>query len=358
MTKAAQEFVGKATLAALTDNEVLTDIFPDTPKAGLEHIQMAINLDAVLVIPATANILAKAAAGIADDLVSTTLAVCEQPTLFAPAMNFRMWQNEAISEAVQKLRDRGKSILDPESGQLASLHEGEGRLPEIPAIMNAIRELFKISLPLKDKRILVTAGPTREPIDPVRYISNRSSGKMGYALAQTCRDMGAEVHLISGPVSLPQIPEVTTDYVETASEMFTAVEDSVTVNDPDIVFMTAAVADFTIADSPEHKIKRGETDLLLKLQPAIDILQTLKGRIRGKLVAFALETRAGENEAIRKMKSKNADFIVLNYANEEGAGFDSVTNRVTVFSKDGRQTDLKKDRKDRIARRLIDVIIS
>ena len=224
MTKSAQEFVGKTTFAALTNHEVITEMFSDTPKAGLEHIEMAIDLDAIVVIPATANIICKAANGVADEVVSTTLSVCDQPTLFAPAMNNRMWQNPATMEAVENLRERSKIVLDPEEGQLASLHEGEGRLPDIGVIMNGIRDLFKLPLPLKGKKVLVTAGPTREAIDPVRFISNRSSGKMGYALAEKARDMGASVILISGPVSLPQISEVEIIFVESAKEMADSVQ--------------------------------------------------------------------------------------------------------------------------------------
>jgi phosphopantothenoylcysteine decarboxylase/phosphopantothenate--cysteine ligase len=213
MSKSALEFVGITTFAALTGHDVITELFPNTPKAGLDHIQLAIDLDAVAVVPATANILCKVASGVADELVSTTLSVCEQPTLFAPAMNFRMWQNPATQEAVEKLRKRGNVIVDPDEGLLASLHEGVGRLPDIREIMNGIRGLFEMPLPLKGKKVLVTAGPTREAIDPIRYISNRSSGKMGYALAEKARDMGAEVVLISGPVSLSPVPEVEIDYI-------------------------------------------------------------------------------------------------------------------------------------------------
>ena len=188
MSRSAQEFVGKATFTALTGHEVIIELFPDTPKAGLEHIQMAMELDAVVVVPATANILCKVANGVADEVVSTTLSVCEQPTLFAPAMNFRMWQNPATQEAVDKLRHRGKIIINPDEGLLASLHEGEGRLPNITKIMNGIRSLFEMPLPLKGKKVLVTAGPTREAMDPIRFISNRSSGKMGFSIAKAAKN--------------------------------------------------------------------------------------------------------------------------------------------------------------------------
>ena len=356
MSKSAMEFVGKATFAALTDNEVITEIFPNTPKAGLEHIEMAIELDAIVVVPATANTICKAANGVADDVVSTTLSACEQPILFAPAMNFRMWQNPATMEAVEKLRKKGSIVLDPEEGQLASLHEGEGRLPELIDILNGIRSLFEIPLPLQGKKVLVTAGPTREAIDPVRFISNRSSGKMGYALAEKARDMGASVILISGPVSLSPIPEIEMIYVETAEEM--AVSIQANCNDADYLFMVAAVADYSPVNPADQKIKRTSENKSIELKPALDILKSIKGKTKGKVIAFALETHDGESEAQRKLVEKGADFIVLNYANEEGAGFESSTNRVTIFSKSGNQIELKKDRKDRIAQKIIEYILN
>ena len=356
MSKSALEFVGKATFAALTNNEVITEIFPDTPKGGLEHIEMAIDLDVIVVVPATANTICKAANGVADDVVSTTLSACEQPTLFAPAMNFRMWQNPATMEAVEKLRKKGSIVLDPVEGQLASLHEGEGRLPELIDIMNGIRSLFEIPLPLRGKKVLVTAGPTREAIDPVRFISNRSSGKMGYALAEKARDMGASVILISGPVSLSPIPEIEMIYVETAEEMAVSVQTN--CNDSDYLFMVAAVADYSPVNPADQKIKRTSENKSIELKPALDILKSIKGKTKGKVIAFALETHDGESEAQRKLVEKGADFIVLNYANEEGAGFESSTNRVTIFSKSGNQIELKKDRKDRIAQKIIEYILN
>ncbi len=356
MSKSAMEFVGKTTFAALTDNEVITELFSNTPKAGLEHIEMAIELDAIVVVPATANTICKAANGVADDVVSTTLSVCEQPTLFAPAMNFRMWQNPATMEAVEKLRKKGSIVLDPEEGQLASLHEGEGRLPELIDILNGIRSLFEIPLPLQGKKVLVTAGPTREAIDPVRFISNRSSGKMGYSLAEKARDFGAEVSLISGPVSLSPIPEVHMLPVETAEEMAVAVKNN--CSDADYLFMVAAVSDYSPADPPDKKIKRNSENKSIDLKPALDILESIKGKTKGKVIAFALETHDGEAEAQRKLVEKGSDFIILNYANEKGAGFESSTNRVTIFSKSGDQIELKKDRKDRIAKKIIEYILN
>ena len=357
LTYSAQKFVGKASFAALTDNEVITDVFPNTPKAGLEHIEMAIELDAIIVVPATANILCKAAHGVADDIISTNLSVCEQPTLFVPAMNFRMWQSSATMDAVNKLRERGRYVMEPETGKLASLHDGEGRLPTIDGIMNEIRSLFNNELPLIGKRVLISAGPTREAIDPVRYISNRSSGKMGYALAEVARDLGANVTLISGPVSLPKIPEVKIVMVESALEMLSELENAIDEKDADYLIMAAAVADYRPKNPSTEKLKRKNSTAILDLTPSPDILKIINPQTQATIVAFALETQNGTSEAMRKMDDKGADFIVLNYANEIGAGFESNTNRVQIFSKNKTQIELKKDRKDRIAKRIFDFIL-
>ena len=357
MTQSAQKFVGKASFSALTGNEVITAVFPDTPKGGLEHIEMAMDLDAIVIVPATANILCKVANGIADDIISTNLSVCEQPTLFVPAMNFRMWQNPATMDAVEKLQKRGRKVMYPETGTLASLHEGEGRLPEINKIMNSIRNLFTNELPLIGKKVLVSAGPTHEAIDPVRYISNRSSGKMGYALAEVARDLGAKVTIVSGPVSLPPIPEVDMVMVENAIEMLSALEDSLDEQDADYLIMAAAVADFQPVNPSNEKLKRNKNDTSLELIPTPDILKMLNSETKASIIAFALETKNGTIEAKRKMEDKGADFIVLNYANETGAGFESNTNRVQIFSKEGDEKELKKDRKDRIAKGIFDFIL-
>ncbi len=355
MSESALEFIGKSTFAALTNNKVITKMFPEDPKAGLEHINLAIELDAILVIPATANVICKVANGICDDLVSTTLSICEQPTLFAPAMNFRMWQNPATSEAIDKLRKKGSTVLDTEEGQLASLHEGEGRLPNVNTIMNGIRMLFNTPLPLEGKKVIVTAGPTRENIDPVRFISNRSSGKMGFAIAKQVRDLGGNVILISGPVSLADIPEVKMIKVESSLEMQKTVLRN--ISRADYIFMTAAVSDYTPSIKFTSKMKRSNENLVLNLEPAPDILKSIFNEKKAIKIAFALETENGEKEALRKMKDKNTDFVVLNYANEKGAGFDSNTNHVIIFDKNGHSFELKKDRKDRIAKKMIDYIL-
>ena len=355
MSSSAEKFIGAATFAALTGEEVITNLFPSTPKAGLEHIEMAFKLDAIIVLPATANILCKTANGIADDVITTTLSVCEQPLLFVPAMNNRMWSNEATQIAVKKLKSMNKIIMEPEDGLLASLHKGKGRLPTIQNIIFSIRELFIQSLPLKNKRVLITAGPTREAIDPVRFISNRSSGKMGYAIADQAYKMGADVLLISGPVSIPKPNGVKFIQIESATDMYKSTLKY--CKKADYIFMSAAVSDYSVKNTNNYKIKRSKKKLSLDLIPAPDILKSIYKYTEASIIAFALETHNGENEALRKLKDKSADFIVLNYANEEGAGFESDTNRVIVYSKNKKFVNLKKNRKDRIAKKIIDFIL-
>ena len=355
MSISAEKFVGAATFAALTGQEVISDLFPKTPKAGLEHIEMAFDLDLIIVVPATANIICKVSNGIADDAISTTLSVCEQPVIFAPAMNNRMWTNEATQDAVEKLKSRNKIIMEPEEGPLASLHKGRGRLPEISLIINEIRKVFSPSLPLKNKKVLITAGPTRESIDPVRFISNRSSGKMGYALAKQAYKMGADVMLISGPVAMEKPYGIKFMQIENALDMYKSVLKN--CNKADYIFMAAAVSDYSIKNINQFKIKRSKKNLKIDLIPTTDILKSISNQTKSKIIAFALETHNGKKEALRKLKEKNADFIVLNYANENGAGFESDTNRVVIFSKKNKFIELKKNRKDRIAKKIIDFIL-
>ena len=357
ISKAAQEFIGISTLAALSNNKVITSLFPEKPRGGLEHIDLAFDVDLIVIAPATANILCKVGNGVADDLISTTLSICEQKQIFAPAMNYRMWQNQATIDAVKKLKSRNKIVLNPEEGELASLHTGEGRLPAIKNIMNEIRKAFDTKLYLEDKNVLVTAGPTREPIDPVRFISNRSSGKMGYAIAKSAKDFGAKVDLVSGPVHLGCLSEVNTVTVETANEMEKEVQNFMEKTSYDYIFMTAAVSDYQVTKIAKNKIKSKEENLNLKLHKSIDILQKISNKSSAKIIGFALETKNGESEALKKMEDKKLDYIVLNYANEEGAGFETNTNHVYLYSKSGEKTEFKLDRKDRIAQNIIKKVL-
>ena len=346
MTKSSKEFIGKASIAALTNNRVIDNIFEEDPKPGLEHINLAFTVDMIIVLPATANILAKVSNGIADDSLSLALSICEQPTIFFPAMNYKMWRNKANLEAVQKLRKRKKIVIDPEEGPLASLHEGKGRLVNNISIINAIRENFKIKLPLKNKKVLVTAGPTQEPIDDIRYISNRSSGKMGFAIAKSARDLGADVTLITGPTNLNDIPEVSMRHIKTADEMLNIVNQNLNV---DYIVMNAAVADYKISQFYNGKLKKNNENLKIELKPTVDILNSIRSNTSATLIGFALEMENKKENAINKMKSKNLDFIVLNTANNKDQGFDVDTNQVTIFSSSGEEIKSDIDTKARIA---------
>ena len=350
MTNSAQEFIGKLSLASLSGNEVLVD----GEQTGLDHVNFAIEFDLIVVLPSTANIICKAANGIADDLVSTILSICEQPKLFAPAMNYRMWQSKATQRAVLDLRNNNSVVMDPEEGFLASLHQGEGRLPNLHNIINEVRSIFDIPMPLIDKRILITAGPTREHLDPVRFVSNKSSGKMGYAFAECARNMGAEVTLISGPVAISPISEISTISVETADEMYTEMKSKI---DVDIIIMCAAISDYTPIDVSDKKIKRQKENLSINMKPTKDIIKNITKKTSALTIAFALETTDGEKNAKIKLREKGVDYIVLNHPSDDGCGIESNYNKVTIFDKDDNKKELLKDRKDRIAIQVMSYII-
>lgn len=358
MSESAEKFIGVATLAALSNNEVLTTLFPNNPRGGMDHVKLSFELDAIIVAPATANILCKAANGVADEIVSTTLSICDVPILFAPAMNFRMWNNEGTINAVKILEKRNNIIVPPEEGQLASLHEGKGRFADINNIMNNIRKLFNENLILENKKILITAGPTREPIDPVRFITNHSSGKMGYALAKASKEYGSKVTLISGPVSIPIVPGVKIIDITTAEEMNNKIQDELTNNTFDYIFMAAAVADYKPIEFSDKKIKSNDKTQNLKLEKSTDIMADTISKHRGIKIAFALETENGQANAINKMKAKKSDYIVLNYANESGAGFNEDTNHVYIFSKNGSNKEFRKNTKLRIAKKILEYIVN
>jgi len=358
MSKTAEEFVGKATFAALSNHEVLTSLFPENPKGGLKHVNLSFELDAMIIAPATANILCKAANGVADDIISTTISICDVPKIFAPAMNFNMWNNKATIEAVSKLEKRRFSIISPEEGELASLHKGKGRLADLNKILNAIKKTLDYKLILENKRILVTAGPTQEAIDPVRFLSNKSSGKMGYALAKVGQELGGKVTLISGPVQLNTITNVNHIDVTSADDMCTHIKQEIDSNKFDYIFMAAAVSDYTPANSFSQKIKKSSNQITVSLQETVDILKTIIAKTSSIKIGFALETQNGHENAKNKLKSKNLDFIILNFANEKDAGFESDMNHVYIYAKDGKMKELEKNTKYRIAQQIIDYIIN
>ena len=351
MTNSAQDFIGKLSLASLSGNEVLID----TEQSGLEHVNFAIEFDLIVVLPATANIICKSANGIADDMVSTILSICEQPKLFVPAMNFRMWQSKATQDAVSNLRKNDYVVMNPNEGYLASLHKGEGRLPELHDTLNEIRKIFDIPTPLKNKKILITAGPTREQLDPIRFISNKSSGKMGYAFAEVSRDLGGDVTLISGPVSIDSPSEINTIYIETAADMYSKMK---LYLDVDIIIMCAAISDYTPIDVLNDKIKREKSNLSINMKPTIDIIKNIAQNTNAIIVAFALETSNGEKNAKNKLSKKNVDYIILNHPNQDDCGIDSNYNKVIIFDKNNNKKEFQKDRKDRIARSIMKFIIN
>ena len=357
MSKSSQQFIGKATIAALTNHEVIDDLFPDSPKAGIEHIDLVGSLDAIVILPATANILCKVGSGVADEIISTTLSAWEGRTVFVPAMNFRMWRNQSTQQAVEQLRTKGMSVLNPEEGQLATLHSGKGRLPHQDVIMNGIRNLFSPNLPLNGKHVLVTAGPTIEKIDPVRYISNFSSGKMGYAIAERLKELGASVTLIRGVIESPPPPGLIVHDIKTTSDLLKVTQNVISKQVFDYFFMVAAPADFYIDQYSNKKIKREKSDLTLSFKSYPDILKTLTIDDETIVIAFALETHNGKREAQRKMDEKGVDYIVLNYAGKEGVGMGSKKNEVVIFSKDGNEKKIAKNYKSKIASGIIDYVI-
>ena len=357
MSKSAEEFIGVATFAALSNNEVLTNLFPDKPKGGMDHVNLSFEVDAIIVAPATANILCKAATGVADEIVSTMLSIADVPILFAPAMNFRMWENEGTMNAIEILKKRKNLIVQPEKGQLASLHKGNGRLANINKIINNIRKIFDKNLILEDKNILVTAGPTQEFIDPVRYLSNRSSGKMGYAIAAAAKEYGGEVTLISGPVNIDTIPGIKTIDIKSALDMGNKIEQLIEKTDFDYIFMVAAVSDFTPSKYLSNKIKSTSNIQNIKLKKTTDIMSEIVSRSSAMKISFALETEDGEQNAMQKLKSKKSDYIILNYANEPDAGFDVDTNHIYIYSKSGKYTEYAKNTKKRLAYKIIEHIV-
>ena len=270
-------------------------------------------------------------------------------------MNFRMWQSEATQQAVKKLKDQNCIIMQPEEGALASLHKGEGRLPDLHEVINELRQMLHIKTPLKNKKILISAGPTRENIDPVRFISNRSSGKMGYAIAEEARNMGANVQLVSGPVSLETPSEVNVVNIETGKQMHDEMSKHL---DSDIIIMCAAVSDYKVEDIASEKIKSTKSSISLDLHPTTDIIKSLAKNTEATIVAFALETSDGKKNALKKLKDKGADIIVLNHPSEDGCGIDSNYNKVSILSSDNNCYEISKNRKDRVAKQILKFVIN
>lgn len=360
MTAGAQEFVRPLTFAALTGNKVITGMFgaggaEETLASSVEHIGVAQEADLLLVAPTTADVLAKFAHGLADDFLSTLYLAFTGPVVLAPAMNTNMWQHPATRANVEILRKRGHHIIEPGEGLLACGTTGPGRLPEPAAIVEAVDKVLHPRRDLEGETILITAGPTQEPLDPVRYITNRSSGKMGYSLAEAAATRGARTILVSGPVHLPEPHGVAVERVRTAQEMFDAV--MARLPESTIIIKSAAVADYHRAEVPAQKVKKTATLLSLELAPTRDILAEA-GRRKGDrlLVGFAAETENLLDEARRKMTTKNCDMVVANLVSKAGTGFESDENEVTLVLRTGETIPLKRASKRDIADQIFDQI--
>jgi phosphopantothenoylcysteine decarboxylase / phosphopantothenate---cysteine ligase len=362
-TRSAREFITPLTFAALTGQKVITEMFgpddaaPANVESAIEHIAVAQRIDLLLVAPATADILGQFAHGIAGDFLGTLYLATKAPVVVAPAMNVNMWEHPATQENLATLRARGVHVVNPDEGYLACGMTGAGRLAATEAIVEKVRNVLGLRRDLEGQTVLITAGATREDIDPVRFLTNRSSGKMGYALAEAAARRGARVVLVSGPTDL-RVPE-SVDWIPVRSteEMRNAVRERAA--EASIIIMAAAVSDYRPAAAQSQKMKRGEERLVLELEPTPDILAEL-GREKGArvLVGFAAETANVSENARVKLARKGADMIVANDVTQEGAGFHTDTNIVTLFLRDGREVPLPKLTKFEVANRIFDEILA
>jgi len=352
MTENAGWFVGATTFQALSGNPVCSDLFEKSGDASIRHIDWAQEADGVVIAPATANIVGKLANGLADDALSTLLLAVTCPVMVCPSMNTHMYENAAVQRNLETLRKDGIFVLEPDAGELACGTTGPGRLPDPPEILDRLTG-FLTTKDLAGKRLLVTAGPTREPMDPVRFISNPSSGKMGFAVARAAEHRGAEVTLISGPTHLPNPFCVEVIRVETAQEMAEAV--FARFDETDIVVKTAAVSDYRPETYIERKVKKSEDEKTLPLIKNQDILRELGRRKEGQiLVGFAAETEDLEKNAGQKLSEKNLDIIAGNIVGTPDSGFGSDRNAVTFFMKDGRKDSFPSMEKEAVAHVLLD----
>jgi phosphopantothenoylcysteine decarboxylase/phosphopantothenate--cysteine ligase len=357
LTPNATRFVTPLSLAIVSGHGVIVEQWGDPDRGAVDHIEMARWADVLLIAPATANIIAKMAVGIGDDALSTYAIAHRKHVMVAPAMNWAMLAHPTVTANLETLRARGVEIIDSETGSLAEGEEGAGRLADVPVLVERVRGHFE-SRDLDGLKVLVTAGPTREPIDPVRYISNRSSGKMGYAIAEAAAKRGAKVTLVSGPTSLTPPAGVELVRVTTASEMYEAAVQRAASSQ--IVIGAAAVADYAPTNVADRKIKKEssgeEMQLALKRNP--DILSAVAAaKPRPFIIAFAAETDAVESNARRKLEAKGADLIVANDVSDHSIGFDSNENEVIVIGRDGSETRIEKSSKFVVANRILDVVV-
>jgi len=354
MTPASEDFVSRLTLSTLSRNPVLTDLFDEESWAN--HVMLGRWADMMVIAPLSCNTLAKMATGLCDNLLMAVYLSATCPVMVAPAMDEDMWHHPTTNQNLDQIRSHGCQILDVGYGELASGLTGPGRMAEPEEIFQALEQYFSQSAQLKGKKALVTAGPTYEAIDPVRFIGNHSSGKMGYALAEELASRGAEVTLVSGPTGMKtKSPNIRLIQVTSAAQMFQSCKDQ----PYDIAVMAAAVADYTPVEVAGQKIKKSGETLELKLKKTEDILAMLgRSKKNGQLlVGFALETQNESENARKKLQEKNADLVVLNSLNDEGAGFGHDTNKVTLFYKDGKQQELALQSKSSVAKAIVNAII-
>jgi len=358
MTQAAQEFIRPLTFAALTGHKVITEMFAsgssdEVLSSSVEHIRVAQENRLLVVAPATADLLARFAQGLANDFLTTLYLAFQGPVLLCPAMNTAMWEHPATVRNLEILRERGHHILDPDDGRLACGTVGPGRLPDPARIASIAARILHQRHDFDNETVLVTAGPTREPIDPVRFISNRSSGKMGYALAEAAAARGARVILVSGPVNLTAPEGVELIQVQTAIEMHHVVMGR--LDEASIIIKAAAVADYYVAEVPRQKVKKTAMRLSLELEPTPDILAEIGRRKQDQLlIGFAAETENLAPEARRKLQSKNCDMVVANLVSQDGVGFESEENEVLLVQRIGENLRLDKAPKRVIADQILD----
>lgn len=356
MTENATKFITEDTFEALTSNKCIVDTFDRNHPFEIKHISLAAKADFVLIAPATANIIGKIANGIADDMLTTTVMACKCPIAIAPAMNTNMYENAIVQDNIKKLEKFGYTIIEPSVGNLACRTVGAGKMPEPQELYTYIERELAFEKDLLGVKVLVTAGPTIEPIDPVRYITNHSSGKMGYAIAKAAMLRGASVTLVSGRCALEPIPFVNTVNVTTAEDMFNAV--TTRADQQDIIIKAAAVADYTPESVSEQKIKKSDKDMSIALKRTKDILKYVGVNKRdGQIICgFAMETENMLENARKKLESKNIDIIAANNVKVEGAGFKNDTNVLTLITKDN-QKELELMSKFDCANKLLDEII-
>lgn len=358
ITPAGKEFITPVTLSALTSKPVVSEFFSGRDGSWHSHVALGLWADAMVIAPATASSIGKMAHGIADNMLITTYLSMKAPVFVAPAMDLDMFAHPSTQQNLERLRSYGNHIIEPASGELASHLEGKGRMEEPENIIKVLEDYFSGGQDLRGKRILITAGPTYEKIDPVRFIGNYSSGKMGIALAETCARRGAKVMLVCGPTSLGTTQAgIRRIDVESAEDMFR--EATAHFPESDAAILCAAVADFTPAQASDRKIKREADDLVLRLKPTRDIAQTLGQMKREgqKLIGFALETHDETAHAHEKLERKNFDFIVLNSLNDPGAGFRHDTNKITIISQTDSVVYPLKSKKE-VAADIVDRLVS